>query len=516
MAKQQCVWCGKELEWPAGIGETPCCSDPECESELADEEQDRLVKILAIDLAAVWRRHVAICIPGGDLAKQDGDPIERTLAQVLGYATDYDGVFVAIDRPPYWRTTEFSGYKANRTALDPGVHEMYRRLGKHIQKELRWPILHAEGFEADDVIATACQQLGMIDAQVMIVTSDKDIRQCIQAGVELLNVAASKDDDPVWDDERVFREMGVTPTQIPLYLALVGDDSDNLPGVKGLGPKTAVTILGKPVEGRVRMDDPKELKPEHMSARLWQALCDADPDVSLQYRLTTLRTDVPIDAPGKLRLRAVGDAPSPPDSEPEPESESEPPRRPEAREQLKAWLDDKMTKEESDDIAETMGAPVGSSLDGALLNAQRLIRSVRKGSRVSVGQGGGYDYASSEDVIREARGVLLACGVTAFREGWRTEYRPGAWTMPGTYKRPEPITMPGAWVCVLRIRISHPDSGEVRYTEAEHPVIPTAGRALDKATSATLTTCLGYWYIGLLQIPRGDEVDAHDYDEHGQ
>lgn len=463
------------------------------------------MRVLAIDLAAVWRRHVAICIPSGDLAKQDGDPIKRTLRQLLGYAPDYDGVFVAIDITPYWRTAEYSGYKANRTALDPGIHEMYRRLGKRIALPrhkggdgLCWPVLHAEGFEADDVIATACKQLSGIDAQVTIVTSDKDLRQCLEPGVELLNVAAKTESDELWTHERVLAEMLITPAQVPLFLALAGDDSDGLPGVDGIGPKTAIKMLSNPSDDGQVITEPSQLRAEHCSARLWQALCDADPDVTLQYRLATLRLDVPIDAPKKLR----------------------------AAEQRKIAADERHSEPSDDDapdsddgssIVDTMGAPAASpSLDAALMAAQRMIRSVAKKGRMKIGDRGGYDYASSEDVIREARGVLLAAGVTAFREGWRVEYRPGQWKMPGTHKRPEPLTMDGAWVGVLRMRISHPASGEVRYAESEHPIIPTAGRALDKATSATLTTCLGYWYIGLLQIPRGDEVDAHDYDDRSQ
>jgi hypothetical protein len=165
---------------------------------------------------------------------------------------------------------------------------------------------------------------------------------------------------------------------------------------------------------------------------------------------------------------------------------------------------------EEDDPVEVMGGPVSSSLDAALLEAQRMVRSVRKGSR---NRHQGYDYASAEDVIRGARSVLMACGVSAFRESWKLEYKPGKWTMPGTNKRPEPIVMDGVWMGVLTMRVSHPSSGECRHVSAEYPVIPTAGRALDKATSAGLTTATSYWYLGLLKIPRGDEVDAHDYDE---
>lgn len=446
------------------------------------------MRILLIDLASVWWRNASIAIPSGDMSRKDGDPIQMTMSQIEDVAPDYDGVAVAIDGPPYWRSQEYPDYKGQRPDRDPGIVELYKALGRRIKE--KWPILYCKGYEADDLIATAALKLSMADAKATIVTADKDLYQCLIEGeVDVLNVATPPGKEPIWTEARLREEHGLAPKQWALYLALMGDTSDNLPGVKGIGEKTAKKIL---TDSKAFL--PKAINADHMTPKQWEALLATQPDLTLQHRLTTLCTDAPIDVLGKLNM-AAREQP-----EGEPVSDTIPPPEP---------TQPSEREPDEPDIA-AMGGPVSGSLDGALLEAQRLVRSVRKGSR---NRHQGFDYASSEDVIREARNVLLNCGVTAFRESWRLEYRPGRWVMPGTNKRPEPITMDGVWMGILRMRVSHPASAEARHVEAEYPVVPTAGRPLDKATSAGLTTCTGYWYLGLLKIPRGDEVDAHEYYE---
>jgi DNA polymerase-1 len=455
------------------------------------------MRILLIDLASAWWRNASITIPDGDLSRKDGDPIGMTMRQLEDVAPDYDGVAVAIDGPPYWRSQEYPDYKGQRPDHDPGIVELYKALGRRIKA--KWPILYCKGFEADDMIATACRQLSMADALCTIVTADKDMYQLLREGeIDVLNVATPADKDPLWTQARLVETHGLQPDQWALYLALMGDTSDNLPGVKGIGEKTAKRIL---TDSHAML--PKAIKADHMTPKQWESLLATQPDLTLQHRLTTLRADVPIDVLGKLNMAArtakAAEQSAVEHTEPEPQE----------------WLKEKMMAEENEteepDIA-AMGGPTSSSLDGALLEAQRMIKSVRKASKTDFGPR--YNYASAEDMIAESRRALIAAGLIVYREGRKLCYRTWPWSVPIKEKY---VTTDGTWVIASTWRMSHPKSGESRTVETEYPIVVSAGRPLDKATNGALSTEMGYFYRDVLQIPRVEnEVCARDDEEPPQ
>lgn len=185
---------------------------------------------------------------------------------------------VAFDRPePTFRKKLFMDYQAKRPEMDrdlvtqiPKVQDTVRAFGI--------PIFEAAGFEADDVIGTIVKQAGM---EVIIVTGDRDILQLVndEKGVKVFMPTKGLSEGRLFGEAEVVGKMGVRPRQIPDLKALMGDSSDNYPGVPGVGPKTAVKLLAE--YGSIEaLLEAKKIN-DTQAARL-----------SLQ--LATIRTDAPV------------------------------------------------------------------------------------------------------------------------------------------------------------------------------------------------------------------------------
>ncbi len=152
---------------------------------------------------------------------------------------ELDQVGVIFDAPgKTFRHELYPEYKANRPEMPedlaqqiPYIHSLTEAFGL--------PILSEAGVEADDVIGTLATQAEGLDQNVVIVTADKDMAQLVDTKICLLDTAK----DEVIDVERVIQRYGVPPLNIPDHLALVGDPSDNIPGVPGIGAKTATKLI---------------------------------------------------------------------------------------------------------------------------------------------------------------------------------------------------------------------------------------------------------------------------------
>lgn len=139
---------------------------------------------------------------------------------------------------PTFRTEIYPKYKANRAAMPDDLVPQVPVI-KEVVRAFDIPALEEPGYEADDIIATLTRRLRREGLEVVIVSGDKDLTQLLEPGVRIFNLA--KDD---WvDHERVPAVMGVRPDQVRDYLALCGDASDNIPGVRGVGPKAACALL---------------------------------------------------------------------------------------------------------------------------------------------------------------------------------------------------------------------------------------------------------------------------------
>src|SRR5438067_13043944 len=155
-----------------------------------------------------------------------------------------DGVVAAFDRPePTFRHEVVTDYKANRTAA-PDILRQQMGLVHQVVETLRIPIIEAPGYEADDIIATLATEARDQGAEVLIVTGDRDAYQLVEDPlVKVLYNRRGVSDYALYDEAGIEERTGVPPKLYTQYAALRGDTSDNLPGVPGVGEKTAAKLI---------------------------------------------------------------------------------------------------------------------------------------------------------------------------------------------------------------------------------------------------------------------------------
>src|SRR5580765_103131 len=155
-----------------------------------------------------------------------------------------DGIGVAFDRPePTFRHKRLADYKAGRTKA-PDILRQQIPLVRQVIETLRIPIIEAPGFEADDIVATLATQARDQGDEVLIVTGDRDAYQLVEdPHVRVLYNRRGVSDYALYDEAGIEERTGVTPRQYLEYAALRGDPSDNLPGVPGVGEKTAAKLV---------------------------------------------------------------------------------------------------------------------------------------------------------------------------------------------------------------------------------------------------------------------------------
>ncbi|HTJ55269.1 MAG TPA: 5'-3' exonuclease H3TH domain-containing protein, partial [Nitrosospira sp.] len=155
------------------------------------------------------------------------------------YHADYSAcVFDAKGKT--FRDELYPQYKSQRPPMPDDLAAQIPRLYECI-RAMGWPMLIVEGVEADDVIGTLAKQAEPENIRCIISTGDKDIAQLVNSRVTLVNTMTNE----VLDEAGVLAKFGVPPARMLDYLALVGDATDNIPGVEKVGPKTAVKWLGQ-------------------------------------------------------------------------------------------------------------------------------------------------------------------------------------------------------------------------------------------------------------------------------
>jgi DNA polymerase-1 len=212
----------------------------------------------------------------------------RTLIQIVRDLAPGHIVVAMDSRVPTFRHERFTDYKANRDKAPSDLHAQVPVI-EEILAALGVPCLRADGFEADDVIATLAEACRKSGRPCWIFSGDKDILQVIGGNVRLLAQEKGASEIIEYSREKVFESRGVYPEQIVDYLALTGDSSDNVPGVPGVGEKTALKLLAsyKSVDGIFQSLD--SITPESLRKKL-----DAGKKSALLSReLVTLRRDVP-------------------------------------------------------------------------------------------------------------------------------------------------------------------------------------------------------------------------------
>jgi DNA polymerase-1 len=189
-----------------------------------------------------------------------------------------------------WRREEYVEYKANRSA-SPSEFGGQVDLIKDVLTAMRIPYLTAENFEADDIIATLTTRAVAEGLNVRICTGDRDALQLVSDQVTLLYLQRGVSEMARYTPEAVEAKYGLTPLQYPDFAALRGDPSDNLPGIPGVGEKTATKWIREFGSLTALVDRVDEVR-----GKAGDALREALPHVLVNRRLTELSREVPIDA----------------------------------------------------------------------------------------------------------------------------------------------------------------------------------------------------------------------------
>ncbi len=189
-----------------------------------------------------------------------------------------------------FRTECYQEYKANREQM-PDTMKSQMELIIEGLKAFNIPIYTKKGFEADDVIGTICNKATKLGHKTIILTGDQDAFQLIDREGNVSVLIPSKGELVEYDWARVYNKLGVYPDQVIDYKALRGDTSDNIPGIKGIGEKTAAKLLDRfqtldNVLAHIDEVDGKSLK---------EKLKNGVEDAKLSYYLATIKCDVDID-----------------------------------------------------------------------------------------------------------------------------------------------------------------------------------------------------------------------------
>lgn len=235
-----------------------------------------------------------------DLRNSKGFPTNAvygfvTMLEKMIKGLEPDGVALTFDlKGPTFRHERYEDYKVHRTPM-PEDLVLQMPVIKQVVEAYHIPIFEKEGYEADDVIGTVAKKLEKAGHEVFIATGDKDAMQLVTKKVKLVN---PQKDNLICDEKGVKERFGVEPGRVVEVMALMGDAADNIPGVMGIGEKTAVKLitefgtldkLYKNLD-KITSDKLREnLKTHEKDARLSKELATIDANVPIEVALETLK-----------------------------------------------------------------------------------------------------------------------------------------------------------------------------------------------------------------------------------
>jgi DNA polymerase-1 len=241
-----------------------------------------------------------------ELATSEGFPTNALLGftnMLFKLLADYKpkGVAVAWDTRPVHRTELSADYKVDRRPMPDLLREQFPHF-RPIVEAFGYRNLEFEGWEADDVIATLASRADEAGIKTTVVSTDRDAFQLVSENVCLMMTPRGVADVHVYTPERVEARYGVRPDQVPDFIGLKGDSSDNIPGVPGIGDKTAGQLIGQYGSVENVLEHVDELSPARRKSLEEHAQQALDSKV-----LATMRRDLPLECdPSQLVL-------SPPD-----------------------------------------------------------------------------------------------------------------------------------------------------------------------------------------------------------
>lgn len=246
------------------------------------------MKTLAIiDVAGIWH---SFWHASSD--QSVGEAFKQTIAKVNSLREGYDHCAVCLDSPPYKRKQISEAYKAQRDKPPEVMLAQYARTKQRLADD-GLAVFAAPGYEADDIVATLVTQAMALPKEerlaVTVISADKDLLQLVDD--EAMVRAHSFSTGLNFDAEAVREKFGVYPAGMLDLLALCGDKSDNVPGVPGVGPKTAAVIVNSPegLEGALVGEPIDGITP-----RIRDLIADNRETVKLARRLIALSTDAPV------------------------------------------------------------------------------------------------------------------------------------------------------------------------------------------------------------------------------
>jgi DNA polymerase-1 len=229
-----------------------------------------------------------------ELATSEGMPTNALLGftnMLFKLLADYRprGVAVAWDTRPVHRTEISAEYKSERRPMPDLLREQFPHF-RPIVEAFGYRNLEFEGWEADDVIATLAARADARGIKTCVVSTDRDAFQLVSENISLMMTPRGVADVNVYTPERVELRYGVRPDQVPDFIGLKGDTSDNIPGVPGIGDKTAGQLIaqfGSLEDVLAHVDELSPARRKNISEHVEQALASKE--------LATMRRDLDID-----------------------------------------------------------------------------------------------------------------------------------------------------------------------------------------------------------------------------
>jgi len=212
------------------------------------------------------------------------------ITSILGEHHPTHAVLAMDPSGPTFRHERFPEYKAQREKMpeDLAANIPY---AFEVAEALGIPVVRKDGYEADDVMGTLAAKAAAEGFEVYCATPDKDAAQLVGPNVKLFRPGHGKEGPEIYDVEKVKEHWSLTsPAQMIDYLALAGDTADNIPGVKGVGEKTATTLLAQYGTVEEILAHAHEIK-----GKLGEKLAASVDEAMMSKFLTTIRTDVPLE-----------------------------------------------------------------------------------------------------------------------------------------------------------------------------------------------------------------------------
>lgn len=244
--------------------------------------------------ALAYRAYYAL--PLQAFTTKEGEPTNAT----YGFTRTLLDLILADDPPEYlavsfdvgatFRDELFEEYKGTREKMPDELRTQIERI-REVVRAFNIPVLELDGYEADDVLGTIARQAKEHNVPVHIITGDRDLLQLVDENTVVELPAGRYESQPTkYNEKEVVEKMGVKPDQVVDYKALVGDKSDNIPGVAGVGDKTATKLLAEygSLDGIYANID-------QIKGAMGRKLAEGKEDAYLSYKLAQIVTDAPVE-----------------------------------------------------------------------------------------------------------------------------------------------------------------------------------------------------------------------------